>query len=79
MVSCTCLIASPRWVKECHCPDGGRGQPWSPMAALDAALDDWPEDQPTRDLTLAAAEADLLAVLKDLFPPDDPGHEAPAS
>ena len=51
-------------------PDGGHGQPWSPIAALDAVLADWPEDLPTREVTLAAAERDLLAVLDNLFPPD---------
>jgi hypothetical protein len=49
--------------------DGGHGQPWSPIAALDAVLADWPEDLPTRQVTLAAAERDLLAVLDTLFPP----------
>jgi hypothetical protein len=49
-------------------PDGGHGQPWSPLAAIEAALADWPESEPTRDVSLAAAERDLLAVLDDLFP-----------
>jgi hypothetical protein len=49
-------------------PDGGHGQPWSPLAAIEAALSDWPEAEPTRDVSLAAAERDLLAVLDDLFP-----------
>jgi len=49
-------------------PDGGHGQPWSPLAAIDAALSDWPETEPTRDVSLAAAERDLLAVLDELFP-----------
>ncbi|WP_295448314.1 hypothetical protein [uncultured Thiodictyon sp.] len=48
-------------------PDGGHGQPWSPIAALDAVLADWPQDQPTREVTLAAAERDLIAVLDELF------------
>jgi len=55
-------------------PDGGHGQPWSPLAAIEAALSDWPEDEPTRDVSLAAAERDLLAVLDELFPErPDPG------
>ncbi len=49
-------------------PDGERGQPWSPIAVLDAALADWPEHQSTREVTLAAAERDLLVVLDRLFP-----------
>jgi len=49
-------------------PDGGHGQPWSPLAAIEAALSDWPADQATRDVSLAAAERDLLAVLDELFP-----------
>lgn len=49
-------------------PDGGRGQPWSPIAMLDAALADWPEAVLTREMTQAAAERDLLAVLDTLFP-----------
>jgi hypothetical protein len=49
-------------------PDGGHGQPWSPLAAIEAALADWPEADPTRDVSLAAAERDLLAVLDKLFP-----------
>lgn len=48
--------------------DGGRGQPWSPIAMLDAALADWPENQPTREISQAAAERDLLAALDALFP-----------
>jgi hypothetical protein len=42
----------------------------SPIAALGAVLADWPEDLPTREVTLAAAERDLLVVLDNLFPPD---------
>ncbi len=49
-------------------PDGGRGQPWSPIAMLDAALADWPEAVPTREMTQVAAERELLAVLDTLFP-----------
>lgn len=49
-------------------PDGAHGQPWSPLAAIEAALADWPADQATRDVSLAAAERDLLAVLDELFP-----------
>ncbi|EGV29558.1 putative signal transduction protein with Nacht domain [Thiorhodococcus drewsii AZ1] len=49
-------------------PDGSRGQPWSPIAALDAVLADWPEDQPTREVSLAAVERDLMPVLEALFP-----------
>jgi hypothetical protein len=48
-------------------PDGTRGQPWSPIAAIDAVLADWPEDQPNREVSLAAAERDLMAVLKPLL------------
>ena len=55
-------------------PDGGHGQPWSPLAASEAALEDWPADEPTRDVSLAAAERDLLAVLDALFP-EDPDPE----
>ena len=51
-------------------PDGGHGQPWSPLAAIEVALADWPETKPTRDVSLAAAERDLLAVLDALFPAD---------
>jgi hypothetical protein len=36
-----------------------RKQPWSPQAALDAVLTDWPEDQPERPYTLEHAEAEL--------------------
>jgi len=49
-------------------PDGGHGQPWSPPAAGEAAPSDWPETEPTRDASLAAAERDLPAVLDELFP-----------
>ncbi len=51
-------------------PDGGHGQPWSPLAAIEAALADWPETESTRDVSLAAAERDLLVVLDALFPAD---------
>jgi hypothetical protein len=55
-------------------PDGGRGQPWSPIAALDAVLADWPEDLPTREVSLAAAERDLIEILDELFPEEQPGE-----
>ncbi len=55
-------------------PDGGHGQPWSPIAALDAVLADWPEDLPTREVTLAAAERDLIEILDELFPEEPPGE-----
>ncbi|HYN78897.1 MAG TPA: hypothetical protein VES73_14035, partial [Lamprocystis sp. (in: g-proteobacteria)] len=59
-------------------PDGGHGQPWSPLAAIEAALADWPEAEPTRDVSLAAAERDLLTVLDELFPVDpDSGPAGP--
>ena len=34
-------------------------QPWSPQKGLDAALEDWPEDEPERDLSVETAEARL--------------------
>jgi len=37
-----------------------REQPWSPGAALDAALADWPENQPERPYTLEHAEGPLI-------------------
>ncbi|GBC60265.1 hypothetical protein DENIS_1216 [Desulfonema ishimotonii] len=36
-----------------------RKQPWSPQAALDAVLADWPEDEPERPYTMEHAEAQL--------------------
>ena len=45
-------------------------QPWSPQAAVAALLQDWPEDEPERDTTLAAAEAPLIALLQELLPPE---------
>ena len=35
-------------------------QPWSPQAALDAILKDWPSSEPERPYTIEAAEARLL-------------------
>jgi hypothetical protein len=52
-------------------PDGGHGQPWSPKAALDAVLADWPEDEPFREVTLEAAERDMIAALDALLPPEE--------
>jgi hypothetical protein len=52
-------------------PDGERGQPWSPKAALDAVLADWPEDEPFREVTLEAAERDMIAALDALLPPEE--------
>ena len=36
-----------------------RNQPWSPANFVRAILADWPEDQPTMDCSLAAADAEL--------------------
>nr|VFK62620.1 MAG: hypothetical protein BECKTC1821F_GA0114240_10775 [Candidatus Kentron sp. TC] len=44
-----------------------RERPWSPQAALDALLTDWPETEPHRETTLAAAEAPLLAVCREIL------------
>jgi hypothetical protein len=33
-----------------------RSQPWSPQSALDAMLEDWPEDEPEREITLERAD-----------------------
>jgi len=57
--------------------DDSRGQPWSPKAALDAVLADWPKDEPTRGVTVEAAERDLLAVLDPLFRAQDGAASAP--
>nr|VFK66333.1 MAG: hypothetical protein BECKUNK1418G_GA0071005_10884 [Candidatus Kentron sp. UNK]VFK71969.1 MAG: hypothetical protein BECKUNK1418H_GA0071006_10894 [Candidatus Kentron sp. UNK] len=43
-----------------------RRRPWSPQAALDALLADWPETEPWRETTLAAAEAPLLAACREI-------------
>jgi len=44
------------------------GQPWSPRAAVGAALADGSEQLAERDTSLTAAEAPLIAVLEALFP-----------
>nr|VFJ89887.1 MAG: hypothetical protein BECKLFY1418B_GA0070995_101726 [Candidatus Kentron sp. LFY] len=44
-----------------------RRRPWSPQAALDAALADWPETEPRREVSLAAAERPLLAVIEAIL------------
>ncbi len=38
-------------------------QPWSPKHAVQATLDDWPEDLPERETTLAAIEQPLIDAL----------------
>ncbi len=38
-------------------------QPWSPKHAIQATLDDWPEDLPERETTLAAIEQPLIDAL----------------
>lgn len=49
-----------------------RRQPWSPQAGIDAMLEDWPEDEPERVITLEVAERRLLAAcekaLKEIEP-----------
>jgi len=44
-----------------------RRHSWSPQAALDALLADWPEAEPWRDTSLTAAEAPLLAVIREIL------------
>lgn len=41
-----------------------RRQHWSPQAALDAVLKDWPEAEAVKDVTLEAAAPKLEAILK---------------
>ena len=44
-----------------------RRRSWSPQAALDALLADWPTDVPSRETSLAAAEEPLLAVCREIL------------
>ncbi|CAK0778217.1 hypothetical protein CCP3SC1_940006 [Gammaproteobacteria bacterium] len=44
-----------------------RSQPWSPQAALDALLSDWPENEPEWGTTLADAEVPLLRVCEQIL------------
>lgn len=59
-------------------PDGSRGQPWSPLAAIEAVLADWPADVPIRDISLAYAERTLLAALEEILAAHEEGQAGDA-
>lgn len=42
-----------------------RGQPWSPQSGIDAMLQDWPESEEIRDISLEAADAELRKVCEE--------------